>query len=114
MGILVEVTGGGFCPSGGGGNGGAGISKSGGKAGTSVILGGPLLFIRVDSGRNGRPITGAVLACTLTFPLRSFTIPVMMSWISGLACRPFGVDVAIVAGSVAVGEISWGSFKDRP
>lgn len=91
------------------------MSKSGGKAGTSVILGGPRLLIRVDRGRSGRPpITGAVLACTLTFPFNSFTIPVMMSWMSGLAWRPLGSDVAIVTGAVAVGEISRGSFKARP
>lgn len=65
---MVE-TGGGICPRGGGGKGGAGTSKSGGKAGTSVILGGPLLLMRVETGRTGRAIAGrAVFVGGLPLP----------------------------------------------
>lgn len=62
VGIRVEDTGGGIWPIGGGGNGGAGTSKSGGNAGTSVIRGGPRLLILVDNGRSGLPTPGAVFA----------------------------------------------------
>lgn len=57
-----------YLPNNGGGGNGAGTSKSGGKAGTSVILGGPLLLILVDTGLGGLPMTGAVFACTFTLP----------------------------------------------
>lgn len=114
VGILV-VDGGGNCPIGGGGNGPE--SKSGGKAGTSVILGGPLLFILVDIGLKGLPIAGAVLACTFTFPFNSLTIPVIMSWMSGDACRPFccvsTTNVAKLVLMTVVG-LRWGSDSDRP
>lgn len=110
VGIRVVDTGGGIWPNGGGGSGGAGTSKSGGSAGTSVILGGPLLLIRVDSGLSGRPIGDTVLVAPL--PFSSLTIPVMISWISGLACRAcpgWDDEVAKLGVIVAVGLISWGS-----
>lgn len=113
--------------------GGAGTSKSGGRAGTSVILGGPLLLILVERGLKGRPIPGAVFACTFTLPFSSFTIPVIMSWMSGLAwkklallyrrrailkgtCRGLPGSVKSVAEAVvvALGAISWGACRARP
>lgn len=49
-----------YIPIGGGGI--AGTSKSGGSAGRSDILGGPLLLILVEKGRIGLPTPGAVFA----------------------------------------------------
>lgn len=80
MGIRVVDTGGGSWPRGGGGNGGAGTSKSGGNAGTSVILGGPLLLMRVETGRTGRAMAGrAVFVGGLPLPWRNLTMPVIKS-----------------------------------